>query len=454
VPRHTRALVPDSPGATKAQILELADSLHVRFLRLQFTDILGVNKNVEIPASQFEKALEGDIMFDGSSIEGFVRIEESDMLLRPDLDTFQIFPWGDAGNRIGRLICDIAKPDGTPFDGDPRGILKSVIAKAASMGFTMNAGMEAEFFLFRPAANGEPSTTTHDVGGYFDLAPADLGEEARRAMVEVLEQMGFEVEAAHHEVAHGQHEIDFRYADALRTADNIATFRFVVKHVAQQFGLLASFMPKPIFGQNGSGMHTHQSLFRGTENAFWDAGARWELSPVALHYVGGLLRHARGMCAITNPLVNSYKRLVPGYEAPVNVAWSMRNRSPLIRIPDRRGVGTRIELRMPDPAANPYLALAVMLAAGLHGIESEADWREPVDENIWEMSFRERRRLRIDDLPHDLNEALDELEKDDVITGALGPHVTKQFLEAKRQEWRAYITQVSPWELENYLAKY
>ena len=305
MPRNNRVLVPDTTGATKAQILELADTLNVRFIRLQFTDILGVNKNVEIPRSQLEKALEGDIMFDGSSIEGFVRIEESDMLLQPDLATFQVFPWGDPNSRIGRLICDIAKPDDSPFDGDPRGILKTVIAKAAGMGFAMNAGMEAEFFLFRPSATGEPSTTTHDVGGYFDLAPADLGEEARRAMVDVLERMGFEVEAAHHEVAHGQHEIDFRYADALKTADNIATFRFVVKQVAQQFGLLASFMPKPIFGQNGSGMHTHQSLFRGTQNAFWDADAKWELSPVALHYIGGLLRHARGMCAITNPLVNS-----------------------------------------------------------------------------------------------------------------------------------------------------
>ena len=273
-------------------------------------------------------------------------------------------------------------------------------------------------------------------------------------MVDVLERMGFEVEAAHHEVAHGQHEIDFRYADALKTADNIATFRFVVKQVAQQFGLVASFMPKPIFGQNGSGMHTHQSLFRDGDNAFWDAKAQWELSPVALHYIGGLLRHARGMCAVTNPLVNSYKRLVPGYEAPVNVAWSMRNRSPLIRVPERRGLGTRLELRMPDPAANPYLALAVMLAAGLDGVQTNADYREPVNENIWEMSFRERRRLRIDDLPHDLHEALDELEKDDVVRTALGDHIANHFVEAKRQEWRDYITQVSPWELENYLAKY
>ena len=445
---------PDLSGATKKDVLELAEQNGVRFMRLQFTDILGVNKNVEIPASQFDKALSGDIMFDGSSIEGFVRVEESDMLLAPDLSTFQVFPWGDPGARVCRLICDINMPDGSPFPGDPRGALKRAIARAAERGFTMNAGMEAEFFLFRPSDEGRATTTTHDVGGYFDLAPADKGEEARRAMVDLLERMGFEVEAAHHEVAHGQHEIDFRYADALRTADNIATFRFVVKHVAQQFGLLASFMPKPIYGQNGSGMHTHQSLFKGGRNAFLDEKAEWQLSKTALHYVGGLLRHARGMCAITNPLVNSYKRLVPGFEAPVNVAWSMRNRSPLIRVPERRGTGTRVELRSPDPSANPYLALAVMLAAGMDGIETEADWREPVNENIWEMSFRERRRLRIDDLPHDLNEALDELEKNDVITAALGPHITRQFLGAKRQEWREYITQVTRWELDEYLAKY
>ena len=274
---HSRSLVPDTRGAGKKDILALAEKLNVRFMRLQFTDILGINKNVEIPASQFDKALAGDMMFDGSSIEGFVRVEESDMLLAPDLDTFQLFPWGDEDNRICRLICDINMPDGSPFAGDPRGVLKNVLRRAAGLGYTMNAGMEAEFFLFRPGPSGEATTITHDVGGYFDLAPADLGEEARRSMVDVLERMGFEVEAAHHEVAHGQHEIDFRYADALKTADNIATFRFVVKHVAHQFGLVASFMPKPIYGQNGSGMHTHQSLFRGKENAFHDPKAQWEL---------------------------------------------------------------------------------------------------------------------------------------------------------------------------------
>jgi glutamine synthetase len=454
VATKTHSAIPDATGATRAEILELAAKNNVRFLRLQFTDILGVNKNVEIPASQFEKALEGDMMFDGSSIEGFVRIEESDMLLAPDLSTFRIFPWGDPENRVGRLICDINMPDGTPFGGDPRGVLKRHIARAAELGYTMNAGMEAEFFMFKKGPEDVPSTVTHDVGSYFDLTPVDLGEDARRAIVDTLEQMGFEVEAAHHEVAHGQHEIDFRYADALTTADNIATFRFVVRNVARQFGLHASFMPKPIFGQNGSGMHTHQSLFEGKTNAFWDRNAQWELSTVALHYIGGLLRHARGFCAITNPLVNSYKRLVPGFEAPVNVAWSMRNRSPLIRIPDRRGPGTRIELRMPDPSANPYLALAVQLAAGLDGIATQADSREPVNTNIWEMSHREKRRLRIDDLPHDLNEACDELEKDAVIMAALGDHIGPHFLEAKRTEWREYIMQVSQWELDNYLAKY
>jgi glutamine synthetase len=456
VPAPFPTPVPNLTGATARDVVELAAAQGVRFLRLQFTDILGINKNVEIPASQIEKALAGDVLFDGSSIQGFVRTEESDMLLIPDLATFRLLPWddGDGEGRLARVICDVHAPDGTPFEGDPRRVLRRQVERAAAMGYTMYAGMEAEFFMFKRDPDGRPTTVTHDGGGYFDLAPVDLGEDARRSIVDALERMGFEVEAAHHEVAHGQHEIDFRYAEAMETADNIATFRFVVRHIAQRFGLRASFMPKPIFGQNGSGMHTHQSLFRDGQNVFWDSTAQWELSPTALHYIGGLLEHARGFCAVTNPLVNSYKRLVPGFEAPVNVAWSMRNRSPLIRIPDRRGPGTRVELRMPDPSANPYLALAVMLAAGLDGIETKADAREPVNTNIWEMSHRERRRLRIDDLPHDLNEACDELEKDAVIMGALGDHVARQYLAAKRLEWHEYITQVHPWELETYLAKY
>ncbi len=450
----SRALLSDLRGVTAKDLIEITERHQVRFLRLQFTDILGINKNVEIPVSQLKKALEGDILFDGSSIEGFVRVEESDMLLRPDLETFRIFPWSDPQARVARLICDITTPEGEPFAGDPRGVLRRQVERAAKMGYTMFAGMEAEFFMFRLGPDGTPSTATHDVGSYFDLTPVDLGEDARRAIVDALEQMGFEIEASHHEVAHGQHEIDFRYADALTTADALATFRFVVRNVAQQFGLHASFMPKPIYGQNGSGMHTHQSLFKNGQNAFFDANGEYELSTVAHHYIGGLLQHARGMCAITNPLVNSYKRLVPGFEAPVNVAWSMRNRSPLIRVPARRGAGTRAELRSPDPSANPYLALAVMLAAGLDGIETQASSREPVNENIYEMSFREKRRLRIDDLPHDLNEACDELEKDKEICAALGEHVTTHFLDAKRQEWRDYVTQVSEWELAQYLGKY
>ena len=453
-------MTPDTPRpaelrtAVVGDILSLLHEHDVRFLRLQFTDILGVIKNVEIPRTQFAKALAGDILFDGSSIEGFVRVEESDMLLKPDLATYRTLPFGAPGERVARLICDISLPDGTPFEGDPRGRLKAVLAQAAALGFTMNAGMEAEFFLFKQDASGRATTDTHDVGGYFDLAPVDLGEEARRAIVDTLEQMGFEVEASHHEVAHGQHEIDFRYADALTTADNLTTFRFVVKQVAQRFGLSASFMPKPIFGQNGSGMHTHQSLFRGSVNAFWQADAPFELSQTALHYIGGLLRHARGSCAVTNPLVNSYKRLVPGFEAPINVAWSMRNRSPMLRIPARRGTGTRVEHRLPDPSANPYLALAVMLAAGLDGIATQADSREPVDTNIFEMSFREKRRLRIDDLPRDLNEACDELEKNDVIREALGEHIFQHFLAAKRAEWAEYSSAIHPWEMDRYLMKY
>src|ERR687895_2031228 len=391
----------DLSAAGKADVLELAHRFRVDFIRLQFTDILGVNKNVEVPPSQFEKALEGEIMFDGSSIEGFVRIEESDMLLKPDLHTFRILPYDDEGGRVARLLCDIYTPDEEPFVGCPRTTLKRQLERARKLGFSMMAGCEAEFFLFEKAPDGSPTTVTHDSGAYFDLGPVDKGEEIRRVIVEQLVEMGFEVEAAHHEVATGQHEIDFRYADALTTADNLTTFKFVVRNVASRFGFIASFMPKPIEGINGSGMHTHQSLFRGKDNAVYDPKAEYQLSATALSYIEGLLQHARGFCAITNPLINSYKRLVPGYEAPVNVAWSMRNRSPLVRVPERRGQGTRVELRMPDPAANPYLALAVMLAAGLDGIETKADWREPVDENIFQMSFCERRRLRIDDLPHD-----------------------------------------------------
>src|SRR5450631_2340507 len=417
-----------------AEILKQCDREGVRFLRLQFTDILGIIKNVEVPRSQFEKALDGEIQFDGSSIEGFTRIEESDMGLVPDLDTFRIFPWSHPNGKVARLVCDVITPDGNAFAGCPRMTLKRQMDKASALGYTLVTGPEAEFFLFRRDAAGDPIVDTHDEGGYFDLTPVDRGEEARRDIVVALEQMGFEVEAAHHEVAPGQHEIDFKYADAVTTADRVSTFRFIVKKVAMDHGLHATFMPKPIFGVNGSGMHVHQSfLDKKGNNVFYDAKA---------------------FVAITNPLVNSYKRLVPGYEAPVNVAWSMRNRSPLVRVPARRGMGTRIEVRMPDPSCNPYLAFAVMLASGMDGVKNRMDPGEPVDKNIFKMSEREKRRLRIDQLPANLSEAIDNLEKDAVVTDALGEHILTHYLEAKRGEWAEYISRVQPWEVDKYLEAY
>src|SRR6266576_2761692 len=421
----------------RAQILERIEREKVKFMRLQFTDILGAIKNVEIPDRQFEEALDGHIMFDGSSIEGFVRIEESDMYLRPDLSTFCVFPWaGPTGERIARLICDIYTPEGTPFVGCPRMTLKRVIGLAAAKGFQMKAGPEAEFFLF-PTNGGVPTTESHDAASYFDLSPVDQGEDVRREIVLALEAMGFHVEAAHHEVAPGQHEIDFRYDDVLTTADNISTFRFVVKNVAIR-----------------NGMHTHMSLFANNTNIFFDARAPMQLSKACLNYIGGILRHAKGFCAITNPLVNSYKRLVPGYEAPTNIAWSEKNRSPLVRVPASRGTGTRIELRMPDPSCNPYLALAVMLRSGLDGIEKKIDPGPPINKNIYKMSHRERRHLRIDELPGNLNEALDELEKDELVRETLGDHLFEHFVTAKREEWLDYIKHVSPWEIDRYLGMY
>jgi glutamine synthetase len=424
-------------------------------MRLQFTDILGATKNVEVPDRQFGDALDGTLMFDGSSIEGFVRIEESDMYLKPDLDTFEVFPWTYAGSeRVARIICDIANPDGTPFVGCPRSTLKRTIALAEQKGFVMRAGPEAEFFLFHRRSDGGPTTETHDSGGYFDLTPVDLGEDVRREIVLALEQMGFHVEAAHHEVAPGQHEIDFRYDDALVTADNVSTFRFVVKNVASRNGLHATFMPKPIIGINGSGMHTHQALFAGGRNLFFEQKAEWQLSRICLHYIGGILRHAKALCAITNPLVNSYKRLVPGFEAPTAIAWSEHNRSPLVRVPAARGVNTRIEMRMPDPSCNPYLALAVMLRAGLDGIDKQIDPGPPVNKNIYTMSRRERRHLRIDPLPVNLSEALDEFEKSDLMRDTLGDHIFGHYLAAKRAEWDSFSRHVSPWEIEQYLDVY
>ncbi len=439
---------------TNDEVLKEAHERGVKFIRLQFTDIFGVLKNVAITVEQLEKALEGELMFDGSSIEGFVRIEESDMYLRPDPNTFVIFPWRPKEGAVARLICDVYNPDGTPFAGDPRYALKLVLKEAAEMGYALNVGPELEFFLFHTDGEGRPTTITHDRASYFDLTPVDLGENARRDMVLTLEQLGFEIEASHHEVAPGQHEIDFKYSDALDIADKIATFRFVVRTVAQQHSLYATFMPKPLLGINGSGMHSNQSLFKNGKNAFFDPKGSLELSDVAYHYIAGLLKHARSFTAITNPLINSYKRLVPGYEAPCYIAWSGRNRSPLIRIPAKRGSSTRIELRSPDPSVNPYLALAVQLKAGLDGIRSKLIPPAAVDLNIYALTAEERKAQGIDSLPGSLEEALQELSQDRVIQEALGEHIYHRFVEAKMKECDSYRVTVHPWEIEQYLATY
>ncbi len=441
-------------GYTSEDVMRMTEEMQVKFIRMQFTDILGTLKNVAIPISQLPKALAGEIQFDGSSIEGFVRIEESDMNLVPDLNTFKLLPWKPKDGAVARFICDVYNPDGTPFAGCPRGVLKKVIAEAAELGYTMNAGPEAEFFLFHTDADGRPTLITHDRAGYFDMTPVDLGENARRDMVLTLTEMGFEIEASHHEVAPGQHEIDFKYSDALSTADSLMTFRVVVRTIAQRHGLHASFMPKPIFGINGSGMHTHLSLFKGEQNIFYDPQGRYELSKEALSFIAGLLQHAPAFTAITNPTVNSYKRLVPGYEAPVYIAWSQRNRSPLVRIPARRGLGTRVELRSPDPSCNPYLALAVMLKAGLDGVKNGLTPPEPEDRNIYAMTAEERANRKIFSLPASLQEALQELEKNPVILSALGEHVWDRFKTAKMIEWDAYRTCVHPWEVEQYLGTF
>lgn len=450
------------PELDRAAIQAQLEEHRVRFLRLQFTDLTGVNKNVEVPASQFGKALDGEIMFDGSSIEGFTRIEESDMLLKPDFATFRIDPWDSRGTRdqhqgaVAHVICDVLNPDSTPFDGCPRGVLKKVVAETKALGYEMMAGVEAEFFLFQRAEDGSATTDTHDAAGYFDLAPLDLGEECRREIVIALEKLGFDIEAAHHEVAPGQHEIDFRYGDALHVADSLITFRFVVRKIARDFGLHATFMPKPVFGINGSGMHTHQSLFlEDGRSAFYDEAGDYDgISQTMMWYIGGLLKHARAYCALTNPIVNSYKRLVPGYEAPTHLAWSEKNRSPLIRVPARRGLGTRCELRMPDPACNPYLALAGMLAAGMDGVKNKIEPPSPVDKNVYRMSARERSRMKIKSLPANLGEAVDQFEKSPLMREAMGDHIWQQITASKRQEWQDYIAAVHDWEIDRYLARY
>ncbi|MBR4208368.1 MAG: type I glutamate--ammonia ligase [Lachnospiraceae bacterium] len=439
---------------TKEDILRIAQEDNVEFIRLQFTDVFGTLKNIAITADHLENALNNKCMFDGSSIEGFARIEESDMYLYPDPDTMEIFPWRPQHGRVARLICDVYGTDGKPFEGDPRYVLKRAIKKAADMGYTLNVGPECEFFLFQTDENAAPTTIANERAGYFDLGPMDLGENARRDMVLTLEEMGFDIEASHHECAPAQHEIDFRYDEALRSADNIMTFKLAVKTIARRHGQHATFMPKPKYGTAGSGMHLNLSLSKKGKNIFQDPKDEYGLSKEAYWFIGGIMKHMKGMTAIMNPLVNSYKRLVPGYEAPVHIAWSSRNRSPLIRIPSARGEGTRVELRSPDSAANPYLAIAVALTAGLAGIEEKIDPPAAVNRNIFEMSERERKRSKIDFLPSNLLDAVEALEKDKLVMDALGPHIAPLYVSAKKREWAAYSEQVTQWEIDRYLYKY
>ncbi|WP_436908765.1 type I glutamate--ammonia ligase [Halosimplex marinum] len=446
---------PDGGLSAEAQdVLDEIEEQNVDFLRLQFTDILGTVKNVSIPADQAEKAFTEGIYFDGSSINGFVRIQESDMRLDPDPSTFSVLPWrNDDDSAAGRLICDVIDTSsGQPFSGDPRGVLKRAIQRAEDMGYTVNAAPEPEFFLFEEDEEGRATTKTSDQGGYFDLAPKDLAQDVRRDIIFGLEDMGFDIEASHHEVARGQHEINFTYDDALSTADNVATFRAVVRAIAAEHDLHATFMPKPIPRINGSGMHTHLSLFEDGENAFHDGDDEFDLSETAKQFIAGILDHAPAIAAVSNPTVNSYKRLVPGYEAPVYVAWSDRNRSALIRKPAARvPAASRIEARFPDPSCNPYLAFAALIHAGLDGIERGLDCDDPVRENIYEFDEQKREEYGIDTLPTNLGEALDALESDEVIADALGEHVYENFVEAKTQEFDDYRVDVSDWELDRYL---
>ena len=439
---------------TKEQILKECKEKDVEFIRLQFIDVMGIPKNVAITFSQLEKILDEGMMFDGSSIEGFARIEESDMYLRPDLDTFVIYPWRPQSGKVARFICDVYTPDGEPFAGCPRGILKKVLKEAEEMGYDFNVGNECEFFLFQTDENGRPTTKTNDEAGYFDLDPVDLGTDARRDICLTLEQMGFEIEASHHEVAEGQHEIDFKYANALKTADNVAAFRLVVKTIAKKYGLHATFMPKPIFGINGSGMHTNMSLFKDGKNAFYDPADPVGLSKTAYSFIAGVLKHVAGFTAVTNPLVNSYKRLVPGYEAPCYIAWSASNRTDIIRIPASRGAGTRIELRSPDPSTNPYLCLAVCLAAGLDGIKNNLPAPESVDINLFRSTQEERDALGVKNLPGSLYEAIVAMEQDGLVKEVLGDHCYSAFVKSKKAEWDKFRMFVSQWELDSYLSTY
>ncbi|MDE5604217.1 MAG: type I glutamate--ammonia ligase [Eubacterium sp.] len=441
---------------TKEDILKDAVEKNVEFVRLQFTDVFGLMKNVSITVSQLEKALDNECMFDGSSIDGYVRIDESDMYLRPDLDSWALFPWRTFGGKTtARLICSVYKADQTPFMGDPRNVLKKVIDEAAEMGYGFNVGPELEFFLFKKDENGNPTTEMTDLGGYFDLNPIDAGENCRRDICLALEDMGYEIEASHHEVAESQHEIDFRFGEVMTTADRCMTFKHVVKTYATKHGLHATFMPKPVYGINGSGMHTNMSLYRLADgsNAFADENDEIGLSKEAYAFIAGVMAHVKGIAAFSNPLVNSYKRLVPGYEAPCYIAWSASNRSSLVRIPAARGKGTRVELRNPDPTCNPYLEMALCLAAGLDGIKKNMTPPDAVDFNVFDLTPAELKEHGIDCLPGSLIEAVYAAEEDPFVRETVGDHVFNAYIEGKKREWDEYRTQISQWEVNRYLKK-
>lgn len=436
---------------TKQEIMAKCKELDVRFVRLQFTDILGIVKNLAIPISQMEHALDGKIMFDGSSIEGFTRVEESDMLLKPDLDTFAIFPWRPREGAVARLICDIYTTEEEHFPGDPRYVLKRVIQEAAAEGYVANVGPECEFFLLRRDSDGKPILECHDRGGYFDLAPNDQGEDIRRDIVMTLEEMGFEIEASHHEVSPGQHEVKFKYSDPLTTADRVTTLKFVTRIIAQRNNVHATFMPKPIFGINGSGMHMHLSLYKDGKNVFFDENKPNQLSDEGRYFIGGILKYVKEMMPITNPLVNSYKRLTPGYEAPVYLTWSGSNRTALVRVPHGDEGSKRIEVRNPDPCCNPYLAFSLLLEAGLTGIRQKIDPGEPIQKNVYRMTATERSLGNITELPESLEAALQFFEKSTFCQETLGTHIFNRFLEAKLIEWEVYRSQIHQWERDQYL---
>ncbi len=440
----------------KEDIFRMVEEEDVEFIRLQFTDMFGMLKNVAITAGQLEKALNNRCVFDGSAIEGFVREEETDMYLHPDLDTFTIFPWRPQQGKVARLVCDVYGPDGTPFEGDPRYILKKVLKEAEELGFYFNVGPECEFFLFHTDEEGRPTTKTHEMAGYFDVAPIDLAENVRRDIVLNLEELGFEIESSHHEIAPAQHEVDFQYEKGLKAADNILTFKMAVKSIAKQHGLHATFMPKPKAGVNGSGMHINMSLEdKLGKNLFADTDDKLGLSRLAYEFMAGILAHIKSMCLLTNPLVNSYKRLIPGYDAPVYIAWSRAtNRGQIVRIPSSRGASTRLELRSPDSAMNPYLALAACLAAGLDGIKNHMELPEPVVQNIYAMDEETIKERGIDHLPETLGEAIDEFEEDVFLRNVLGDHIFYKYLEAKKEEWNVFRSQVTDWEIGEYLYKY